>query len=151
MAGLRTPLSRIIEVLKARTEGQGLNATARTFGVSKKSIIDWERRLSELKPTLTLYGLCHQFLNLVIAGDELYRANAHVSSCYRCRRSPKPDDGKLPPNLKLLHCRLSRLKVVAKKLITVGSGEPRWSSPVINITTVECFAKYSQPQRCGIG
>jgi len=40
MAGLRTPLSRIIEVLKARTEGQGLNATARIFGVSKKSIID---------------------------------------------------------------------------------------------------------------
>lgn len=34
MAGLRTPLSRVIEVLKARTEGQGLNATARVFGVS---------------------------------------------------------------------------------------------------------------------
>ena len=72
MAGLRTPLSRIIEVLKARTEGQGLNATARIFGVSKKSIIDWEWRLSELKPALTLYGLCHQFLALVIEGDELY-------------------------------------------------------------------------------
>jgi transposase-like protein len=41
MAGLRTSLSRIIEVLKARTEGQSLNATARTFEVSKKSIIDW--------------------------------------------------------------------------------------------------------------
>jgi transposase-like protein len=54
MAGLRTPLSRIIEVLKARTEGQGLNATARVFGVSKKSIIDWEWRLSELQPTLLL-------------------------------------------------------------------------------------------------
>lgn len=62
IAGLRTPLSRIIEVLKARTEGQGLNATARIFGVSKKSIIDWEWRLSELKPTLLLYGLIHQFL-----------------------------------------------------------------------------------------
>lgn len=72
MAGLRKPLSRVIEVLKARTEGQGLNATARVFGVSKKSIIDWEWRLSELKPTLLLYGLLHQFLNLVIEGDELY-------------------------------------------------------------------------------
>ena len=56
MAGLRTPLSRMIEVLKARTEGQGLNATARIFGVSKKSIIDWQWRLSKLKPALTLYG-----------------------------------------------------------------------------------------------
>ncbi len=71
MAGLRTPLSRIILVLKARAEGQGLNATARVFGVSKKSIIDWEWRLSDLKPTLQLYGLCHQFLSLVIEGDEL--------------------------------------------------------------------------------
>jgi len=52
IAGLRTPLSRIIEVVKARTEGRGLNATARVFGVSKKSIIDWEWRLSQLKPTL---------------------------------------------------------------------------------------------------
>jgi transposase-like protein len=77
MAGLRTPLSRIIEVLKARTEGQGLNATARIFGVSKKSIIDWEWRLSELKPALTLYGLCHQFLSLVIEGDELYTKVHH--------------------------------------------------------------------------
>ncbi len=56
----------MIEVLKARTEGQGLNATARVFGVSLNSIIDWEWRLSELKPTLLLYGLLHQFLNLVI-------------------------------------------------------------------------------------
>lgn len=31
IAGLRTPLSRIIEVLKARTEGQGLNATAQVW------------------------------------------------------------------------------------------------------------------------
>lgn len=77
IAGLRTPLSRIIEVLKARTEGQGLNATARIFGVSKKSIIDWEWRLSELKPTLLLYGLIHQFLTLVIEGDELYTKVHH--------------------------------------------------------------------------
>jgi len=77
MAGLRTPLSRIIEILKARTEGQGLNATARSFGVSKKSVIDWEWRLSGLKPTLTLYGLCHQFLQLVIEGDELYTKVHH--------------------------------------------------------------------------
>jgi hypothetical protein len=64
-------------VLKARTEGQGLNASARVFGVSKKSIIDWEWRLSELKPTLLLYGLIHQFLNLMNEGDEPYSKVHH--------------------------------------------------------------------------
>ena len=72
IAGLRTPLSRIIEVLKARTEGMSLNATCRTFTVSKKSVIDWERRLSNLKPTLILYSLLHQFIHQEIEGDELY-------------------------------------------------------------------------------
>ena len=72
MAGLRTPLSRIIEVLKARGEGLGLNATARNHQVAKKTIIDWEWRLSALKPTLMLYSLMHQFISLVIEGDELY-------------------------------------------------------------------------------
>ena len=32
MAGLKTPVSVIWQVLKARTEGMGLNAAARTFG-----------------------------------------------------------------------------------------------------------------------
>ena len=44
IAGLKTALSRVIQILKARSEGMGLNATARTFHVSKKSIIDWEWR-----------------------------------------------------------------------------------------------------------
>lgn len=72
IAGLRTPLSRVIEVLKSRSEGMGLNATARNHQVSKKSIIDWEGRLAELKPTLRLYALMHQFISLFIEGDELY-------------------------------------------------------------------------------
>lgn len=72
IAGLTTPLSRIIKVLKARSEGMGLNATARTFGVSKKSVIDWEKRLGALKETLMLYGLLHKFIHQEIEGDELY-------------------------------------------------------------------------------
>jgi transposase-like protein/IS1 family transposase len=72
MAGLRTPLSRVIEVLSARAEGMGLNATARTYHVAKKSIIAWEWQLAELKPTLRLYSLMHKFIDLVIEGDELY-------------------------------------------------------------------------------
>lgn len=72
IAGLRTPLSRIITILKARSEGMGLNATAYTFNVSKKSVIDWERRLAGLKPTLLLYSLLHEFIHQEIEGDELY-------------------------------------------------------------------------------
>jgi transposase-like protein len=72
MAGLRTPLSRITQILKARSEGMGLNATARTFEVSKKSVIDWEHRLGGLKATLVIYSLIHRFIHQVIEGDELY-------------------------------------------------------------------------------
>jgi DNA-binding transcriptional regulator YiaG len=49
-----------------------LNATARTFNVSKKSVIDWERRLADLKPSLMLYALLQQFIHQEIEGDELY-------------------------------------------------------------------------------
>lgn len=72
IAGLRTPLSEIILVLKARTEGMGLNAAVRTFGYAKNSILNWERRLASLQETLFLYALVHEFLQLVIEGDELY-------------------------------------------------------------------------------
>jgi hypothetical protein len=41
IAGLSTPLNRIIEIIKARSEEMSLNATVRTFNVSQKSIIDF--------------------------------------------------------------------------------------------------------------
>jgi transposase-like protein len=72
ISGLTTPLSRIITILKARSEGMSLNATSRAHNVSKKSVIDWERRLGDLKPTLMLYSLLHQFIHQEIEGDELY-------------------------------------------------------------------------------
>lgn len=72
ITGLKTPLSRIITILKARSEGMSLNATARTHNVSKKSVIDWERRFAGLKPTLMLYALLHQFIHQDVEGDELY-------------------------------------------------------------------------------
>ena len=49
-----------------------LNATTRTHNLSKKSVIDWERRLADLKPTLMLYALLHQFIHPEIEADELY-------------------------------------------------------------------------------
>jgi transposase-like protein len=72
IAGLKTPLSRIIEILKMRTTGMSLNTCAREYKASKKSIIDWERRLAAVKPTLMLYALMQQFIEQVIEGDELY-------------------------------------------------------------------------------
>jgi transposase-like protein len=72
LANLKTPLSRIVEILQALNEGLGVNAVCRVFGVSKNSLYRWQERLSDLKPTLLLYALCHQFLNLMVEGDELY-------------------------------------------------------------------------------
>lgn len=72
LAGLRTPLSRIQQILTAIHEGFGLNAACRPFKVSKNSIKEWDRRLSGVKQVLLLYSLCHRFLEQILEGDELY-------------------------------------------------------------------------------
>jgi transposase-like protein len=72
LEGLKKPLSKIVTVLKARSEGLGVNATCRVFGIAKNTLLDWERRLAELRETLMLYALMHTFLSQVIEGDELY-------------------------------------------------------------------------------
>ena len=72
MEGLKTPLSVIWQVLKARTEGMGLNAAARTFEKAKNTILAWERKFLDLHRVLFLYALAHEFLALVIEGDEAY-------------------------------------------------------------------------------
>jgi transposase-like protein len=72
LANLKTPLSRIVEIVQALNEGLGVNAVCRVFGVSKNSLYRWQERLSDLKPTLLLYARCPQFLNLMVEGDELY-------------------------------------------------------------------------------
>ena len=72
IAGLDTPLSDISRVLKARMEGMGLNAAVRVFGFSKNTILKWERQLAALRETLILYALVHEFIQLIIEGDELY-------------------------------------------------------------------------------
>ena len=70
--GLRTPLSRIAMVLDALNEGMGINAVCRVFKVAKNSVYLWLGRLGDLKETLLLYALCHQFLEQLIEGDEVY-------------------------------------------------------------------------------
>ncbi|MCI5225195.1 MAG: helix-turn-helix domain-containing protein [Candidatus Electrothrix sp. AX2] len=72
LEGLRTPVFRIIMILNALSEGMGINAAARVFSIGKNSIYRWQERLSSLQQTLMVYSLCHQFLQLVIEGDELY-------------------------------------------------------------------------------
>jgi hypothetical protein len=49
-----------------------INATTRVFSVGKNSIYRWQNRLSSLQQTLMLYSLCHQFIQLIVEGDELY-------------------------------------------------------------------------------
>ena len=72
MAGVKTPVSVIWQVLKARTEGMGLNAAARTFDKAKNTILAWERKFIDLHQVLFLYALVHEFLELVLEGDEVY-------------------------------------------------------------------------------
>jgi transposase-like protein len=77
LAGLHWSLSFIVLVLEALNEGLGMNAACRTFHVSKNSIKRWMKRLAHLKETLLLYALCHQFLQQLIEGDELYTRVHH--------------------------------------------------------------------------
>lgn len=72
IAGLTTELSKICQVIKARMEGMGLNQAVRTFKFAKNTIINWEKRLASLQEPLFLYSLMHDFLQIVIEGDELY-------------------------------------------------------------------------------
>src|SRR6266567_2145470 len=72
MAGVKTPVSVIWQVVKARTEGMGFNAAARTFEKAKNTILAWERKFVDLHRVLLLYALVHEFLESVIEGDEAY-------------------------------------------------------------------------------
>ena len=85
LEGLRTPLSRIAQVLDALNDGMGINAACRVFKVSKNTIYSWVERLGKLKETLLLYALCHlpaaclasdrqagRFIEQLIEGDEVY-------------------------------------------------------------------------------
>ena len=62
MEGLKTPVSVIWHVLKARTEGMGLTAAARTFEQAKKTILAWERKFLDLHQVLFLSALVQKFL-----------------------------------------------------------------------------------------
>ena len=77
MEGLKTPMSVIWLVIKSRTDGMGLNAATRTFEFAKNTILSWERKFSDLHRVLFLYTLVHEFIELVIEGDEAYTKIHH--------------------------------------------------------------------------
>ena len=72
MEHLKTPLSKVASVLRVRSEGLGLRATARVFGIHKNTVADWEERFAAQKGPLMLYAVCHEFISLTFEGDELY-------------------------------------------------------------------------------
>ena len=49
LAHLKTPIAIVVQVLAALTEGVGINAATRLYGVSKNSLYRWQERLSGLK------------------------------------------------------------------------------------------------------
>jgi len=62
LEGVKTPVSVIWHVVKARTEGMGFNAAARTFEKAKNTILAWERKFVDLHQVLFLSALVHEFL-----------------------------------------------------------------------------------------
>ena len=72
MQEIKTPISKIGSALRIRSEGMGLNATARVLDCHKGTILEWENRFAEQKKTLMLYAACHEFISLIFEGDELY-------------------------------------------------------------------------------
>lgn len=79
LQGIRTPVSKIWNVLKARTEGTSLNATCRIFNIAKNTLLAWERKFSDLYRNLFIYSMAHTFIQSVIEGDEFYtKVNKNV-------------------------------------------------------------------------
>lgn len=72
MERIRKPIDFVIRVLTARTEGLGLNATARTFDIAKNTLLSWEKKIGPIKKTLLIYALTKTFISQMIEGDESY-------------------------------------------------------------------------------
>jgi transposase-like protein len=84
LAGLTKPISLMAQVIEARSEGMGLNATCRTFKIAKNTLLNWEKRFASLRKILLMYALAHTFLSQVIEGDEFYTKigkNVPVEDC----------------------------------------------------------------------
>lgn len=74
---VQAPISKVAAVLKVRSEGMGIRATARVFGIHKNTVSKWEKNFAALKSTLQLYLMCHEFIQLTFEADELYTRIHH--------------------------------------------------------------------------
>ena len=84
LEGIRKSISFIVTVFKARSNGLGFNATCECFGIAKNTLYNWERKFSNIKQSLFLYAILHNFLSQIIEGDELYTKvgkNVPVEDC----------------------------------------------------------------------
>jgi hypothetical protein len=70
MAGVKTPVSVLWQVVKARTAGMGLHAAARTFEKATHTILAGERKLGDLPQVLFLSAWVHEFFAWVREGDD---------------------------------------------------------------------------------
>ena len=90
MEGVKTPVSVIWQVLKARTEGRGLNAAARTFEKAKNTILAWERKFLDLHQMLFLYAVVHEFLEWLLLDSRVVDMPRSYNSTFVTRSSLKP-------------------------------------------------------------
>jgi len=56
LEGVKTPVSVIWHVVKARPEGLGFHAAARPFEQAQQTILAWERKVVDRHPVL--FALC---------------------------------------------------------------------------------------------
>lgn len=70
MARLRTPVATVSKVLKVRTEGLGVRATARSFEKAHSTILRWEQRVADKQAEWSPPAPSNTDLSL--EGDELY-------------------------------------------------------------------------------
>ncbi len=70
---VRTPLSRVAQILRTRLEGLSFNATCRTFHVGTYTLQIWEEKISNLREIISLDYLYYQFLCRIIESYKLYK------------------------------------------------------------------------------
>ena len=73
IAHLKTPIAIVVQVLSALTEGVGINAATRLYGVSKNSIYRWQERLSGLKKPCCCLREPTSFCNSALKGMSCIR------------------------------------------------------------------------------
>jgi hypothetical protein len=81
---LQRPIGFIVDVLNARSEGLGFNATCRMFGIGRDTLIRWESKFKGLRELLFLYALSCSFVKQEVEGDEFYTKvakNVPVEDC----------------------------------------------------------------------